>query len=201
MTAGRTGTGGMSASGLSTGGTSIDDPSASGPSTSTSDEANAKKRRTGRTVVVIGLVAAAKIVLLWASDVIFAPPIIALTAQFGLAWGFAISAVVYSTGSYVGALWVVRAIGRRVGARETRVQRLVDRERHASRGRLATSAIGAGSWLGLAISSILVGGIITTALYSYAGLPRDIRVVAAFTSIVFGVTFAGFYAFNASLVF
>jgi hypothetical protein len=151
---------------------------------------------------VVGLVAALKIVLLWASDAIFAPPIVALTAQFGLAWGFAISAVAYSVGSFVGALWVVRVISRRVGTRgETRVERLIGKERSASRGRLASRAIGAGSWLGLAISSVMVGGIITTALYFYAGLQRDIRVVAAFTSIVFGVTFAGFYAFNASLVF
>jgi hypothetical protein len=189
VSAGRTSAGGPRASGTNAG------------ATGTGGEAGVKKRRTSRAGVVLSLVAAAKIVLLWASDVIFAPPIIALTAQFGLAWGFAISAVVYSAGSYVGALWVVRVMGRRVGARETRVQRLVDRERHATRGRWATGAIGAGSWLGLAMSGILVGGIITTALYSYAGLPRDIRVVAAFTSIVFGVTFAGFYAFNASLVF
>ena len=160
-----------------------------------------KTRRAGRAVVIVGLVAAAKIVLLWASDAVFAPPIVALTAQFGLARGFLISAIAYSAGSYVGALWVVRVIGRRVGSAETRIQRLIGRERRASRGRLATSAIGAGSWLGLAMSSVLVGGIVTTALYFYAGLPRDIRVVAAFTSTVFGVTFAGFYAFNASLVF
>lgn len=164
-------------------------------------EPSVKTRPRSRAITIVGLVAVVKIVLLWASDAIFAPPILALTAQLGLTLGFAISAVAYSAGSYAGALWVVRVISRRAGSRETRVHRLIGRERSATRGRLAARAIGAGSWLGLALSSIMVGGIITTALYFYAGLPRDIRAVAAFTSVVFGITFAGFYAFNASLVF
>jgi hypothetical protein len=110
----------------------------------------------------------------------------------GLA-AFVLFTLVYGVGSYGVAMLGVRAYDRRA----TRPSRLADalaRSAGARRARFGDRLLRAGSALGFALSSFALGGILTTWFLRYSGVRDGIERLAALSSAIFAVTFAGFYA-------
>jgi hypothetical protein len=149
------------------------------------------------TVVAVG----GKILLVWLSDMVFAPPIVALAIWLGFWKAFLLSALLYGVGSYAFALLAVRAVDRLLRGEPSRFAAFLARHRQSFRGRQAQRLLVPGGLVGLTLSSVLVGGIVTSALWYYAGARSHVRAVAAYSSLVFALSFAAFYAGNAAALF
>lgn len=166
-------------------------------------------RKIGRTgffaAALVGVVVVVKFVLLWLTDAIFAPPIVGMTAWLGFWKAFIISSVLYSAGSYVLAMAAVKGIDKKLGGKpswlEHKLTSLVDKDRDSDTGRRIQRWIAPGGFIGITISGVLMGGIVTTGLCYYAGMRDNIKLIAAYSSVVFGISFAAFYAGGASAIF
>ena len=126
-------------------------------------------------------------------DVLWAAPIGALVQLVGAYVTFVIFAALYGAGSYVIAMWGVRAYERRA-VRPTRLAGWVDRAGQVRRGRWGDRLLRAGGKAGFVVSSFALGGVLTTWLLRYAGVKKGIARIAAVSSFVFAITFVGFYA-------
>jgi hypothetical protein len=146
-------------------------------------------------------IVAGKLLLVWLSDVVFAPPIIGLALWLGFWKAFVISAAVYAAGSYVLALLAVRAVDRVLKGEPSRLARFLSKERQSFRGRQAEKLLVPGGIAGITIASVLVGGVVTSGLCYYGGARSRINAIAAYSSVVFAVTFAAFYAGNTAALF
>ena len=136
---------------------------------------------------------------LW-DDALLSAPLIALTATAGPLPAFLIGATVYGGASFLLALLAVRAYDRWSQGRPSRLARWLERQADGRRGAWGRRLLTSGAWLGFVVSSFLLGGIVTTWFVRYAGRREGIRQVAAASSIIFGVTFAGFYTGLAAAV-
>ncbi len=146
-------------------------------------------------------IVAGKLFLIWLSDIVFAPPIIGLALWLGFWKALVISAAVYAAGSYALALVAVRAIDRVLKGEPSWLATFLSKERQSFRGRQAEKLLVPGGIAGITISSVLVGGVVTTGLCYYGGARSRIHAIAAYSSLVFALSFAGFYAGNTSALF
>jgi hypothetical protein len=134
----------------------------------------------------------AVVLYVW-DDVLWAAPIGAVVQLVGALAAFAVFAALYGVGSYAIAMWGVRAYERRA-TRPSRLAEWVARARDARRSRWGERLLRSGRAAGFLISSFALGGILTTWLLRYAGVEEGIARLAAMSSAIFGLTFAGFYA-------
>jgi len=139
-------------------------------------------------------------VYIW-DDVLFAAPIVAGVAAFGVWPAFVLFSVVYALGSYVIALWAVRAYDRASEGRPSRLASWLQRQQQRDRGRWGRRLLESGKLLGFVASSFLVGGILTTWFIRYSGRREGIRRIAAFSCAIFGVTFTAMYVGVGRLLF
>jgi hypothetical protein len=142
---------------------------------------------------VAGVGACGAVALYVWDDVLWAAPIGAAVHLTGALAAFAVFAALYGAGSYAIAMWGVRAYERR-GVGPSRLADWVARARDARRGRWGERLLRTGRTAGFLVSSVALGGILTTWLLRYAGVEEGIARLAAASSAVFGLTFAGFYA-------
>lgn len=126
-------------------------------------------------------------------DVLFAAPVVAVTATVGPWVAMAVFSVVYGLGSFVLALLAVRAYERWSGGEPSRLASWLESRTRGRRSRLAHRLVDSGKVLGFVASSFLLGGIVTTWLIRYSGRSRGIVAVAAASSAVFAVSFTGWY--------
>ena len=146
------------------------------------------------TAAALAGVGACGVVVLYVwDDLLWAAPIGALVHLVGAFVAFAIFAALYGAGSYVIAMWGVRAYERRA-QEPSRLAGWVARAGEARRGRWGERLLRAGGKVGFLVSSFALGGVLTTWLLRYAGVDRGIARVAALSSLVFALTFVGFYA-------
>jgi hypothetical protein len=142
-------------------------------------------------VAAVG-VSGAVALYLW-DDLLWAAPIGAAVHLVGAFAAFAVFAALYGAGSYVIAMWGVRAYERRA-VRPSRLAGWVAHAGEARRGRWGDRWLRTGRTAGFLFSSFALGGVLTTWLLRYAGVKKDIARLAAVSSAVFAVTFVGFYA-------
>jgi hypothetical protein len=141
-------------------------------------------------VAVVGA-SGAVVLYIW-DDLLWAAPIAALVHLVGAFVAFAIFAALYGAGSYVIAMWGVRAYERRA-TRPSRMAGWVAHAGDARRGRWGERLLRTGRAAGFLFSSFALGGILTTWLLRYAGVECGIARLAALSSAVFALTFVGFY--------
>jgi hypothetical protein len=151
-------------------------------------------------LAAIGAVAG-KLLLIWLSDAVFAPPIIGLALWLGFWKAFLISTVAYATGSYVLSIVAVRALDRALEGSPSRLATFLAKQRQSLRGRRAERLVVPGGIAGITVSSVLVGGVLTSGLWYYAGARSHIHAIAAYSSLVFALSFAAFYAGNTAALF
>ena len=75
------------------------------------------------------------------------------------------------------------------------------KEAQAALPRLVRRLVHTGRLIGFVLSSMLLGGIVTTWLLIQLGRRRHIRREAMASSLIFSTFFVGFYAGIASLIF
>jgi hypothetical protein len=137
-------------------------------------------------------VLAAVALYVW-DDVLWAAPIAAAEHLLGAVAAFMLFTLVYGVGSYVVAILGVRAYDRRA-TRPSRLANALARSGEARRARFGDRLLRAGSATGFVLSSFALGGILTTWFLRYSGVRDGIERLAALSSAIFAVTFAGFYA-------
>ncbi len=165
---------------------------------------NARRvRKAGTLIAAVALIGlAAKFLLLYLTDIVFAPPIVAVAAWLGPVPSFMIFVPVYAVASYWLAMLAVRGIDHRAdGWLVRRLTSLVASERRDDTGRAIQRWWSRGPLMrgfGFLVSGILLGGILTTGMWRFRR-PRaplaEMRRVALFTSATFGVSFVALYAF------
>jgi hypothetical protein len=126
-------------------------------------------------------------------DLLFAAPIVAVTAAAGPWIAFAVFSCVYALGSFALAMLAVRAYEHLSGGEPSRMARWLERSAGGRRSRLARRLLATGKLVGFVVCSFLLGGILTTWLIRYSGRNRAIVAVAGWSSAIFGVTFTAFY--------
>lgn len=142
-----------------------------------------------------GLVAVATLYL-W-DDLFWAAPIVAVSRRVGPLWTFVSFVLLYGLGSFVISLWIVRLhdarSGSRSGVRTSRLAQWLDRQEQRARKRRTVRMLAAGRALGFALSSWLLGAIVTTWLLLHLDRRRNITSRSALSSAIFAVTFVGSY--------
>ena len=153
------------------------------------------------TLTAIGGALSIVAVYLW-DDALFAAPIIAATSWLGAVPAFLVLSVVYSLVSLVLAL-VARSRVRHAGPAINRVGSPAGSNIRARAGAPAGSSrlLLSGKIVGFLLSSFLIGGIVTTFLIRYSGRTDRITTLAVLSSVIFGVTFVGFYSGIGRIVF
>ena len=134
-------------------------------------------------------------------DMIFAVPVAAATAWFGPWTAFLVLSVVYAGGSYLLAMLVVRAYRHRADRQSGRLMRVLGQQSEKSHGLAARRVLTAGRYVGFVLSSVFAGGILTTYFLRRAGRTHNLKMLAAVSCAIFGVSFVGWYAGIFSLVF
>jgi len=126
-------------------------------------------------------------------DLLFAAPIVAVSAAAGPWTAFAIFSVVYALGSFVLALLAVRAYEHLSGGEPSRLAAWLQQRAGGRRSRFARRLLATGKLAGFVVCSFVLGGILTTWLIRYSGRTRGLVAVAAWSSAIFGVTFTALY--------
>jgi hypothetical protein len=152
------------------------------------------------TLTAIGGALSIVAVYLW-DDALFAAPIIAATSWLGAVPAFLILSVVYSLASLVLALLAVRVYDRRTGNEPSRFARWLEHQGESRRSSWVKRLLLSGKIVGFVLSSFLIGGIVTTFLIRYSGRTDRITTLAVLSSVIFGVTFVGFYSGIGRIVF
>ncbi len=148
-----------------------------------------------------GLAGVLVVVLYIWDDVILATPIAATSRWLGSGTAFLLLTPVFFVISTFLALAAVRAHDRASAGRASRLEKYLTRQTQHRRGRLATRLMRATGVASFVLSSVLVGGMVTTWLMRYGGRREGITAVAVVSSLINAVTFVGIYSGLSSLVF
>ena len=116
------------------------------------------------------------------------------TKWLGVLPAFLILSVLYSAVSLVLALLAVRVYERRTGNGPSRFARWLEHQGESQRSGWVRKLLLSGKVVGFVLSSFLIGGIVTTFLIRYSGRTDRITSLAILSSVLFGVTFVGFYS-------
>ena len=163
------------------------------------------RRRSVRSVWRVLVIAVVIVVGVALDEAIVSAPVIATTAWAGPLPAFVAFVTLYGVAGFFVALVVVRAYERRLGGRHGRLQMWIEsrmeRRSETRRARWASRLLKTGSLVSFAVSSILLGGILTTWLVRSAGRSRGIVGVAAASTVLWAVPFVGMYCGLARAVF
>jgi hypothetical protein len=138
---------------------------------------------------------------LW-DDLILAAPIVAANRAWGTWPTLVFFTLAYGFGSFVIAMLVVRISDRHEHqhAEPGRVTRWLQKESTRRRGVWGQRLVATGSIVAFVISSVVVGGILTTWLVWLAGRREHIARTAALSSLLFGLMFTATYTGLVELV-
>lgn len=151
---------------------------------------------------LVGAAAVSTVVALYVwDDVLFATPIIALSAWLSPWASFLILTPVWFVGGAALALAAVRAHDRATKGRPSRLETWLEHQVEGRRGRNARRLTAAGGAVGFVLASVLLSGVVTTWLIRYGGRREGLVKVACASSAINGVAFVGMYSGLASLVF
>jgi len=150
------------------------------------------RRRAPRGLALVAGALAAVAIYLW-DDLLFAAPVVGLARVLGTGLGFVVGSALYFAGSTVISLLALRAYDR-ASPRAGRLSAFVERHSHAPGRRWVANLTTGGSIVGFVLSSVVLGGIVTTLLLRHAGMRIRIEAVAITSSAIFAVTFVGFYS-------
>lgn len=140
---------------------------------------------------VVGAISVVAIYL-W-DDALLAAPIIAADQMFGMVPAFLFFSLLYTFGSLVVALWVVRVYDRESSPDGNAVSRWVERQGQRRRGTWGARLLQAGTMVAFVASSFIVGGILTTWFIRLGGRREGIERLALLSCLIFGVTFTAWY--------
>jgi hypothetical protein len=131
---------------------------------------------------------------LW-DDLILAAPVIAANRTWGTWPTMVVFTVLYTAGSFAIAMLVVRISDRheQEHAEPGRVTRWLQRESTRRRGVWGQRLVATGSAVAFVVSSVVVGGILTTWLIWLAGRRAHLVRTAALSSFLFGLMFTATY--------
>lgn len=148
--------------------------------------------------VAAGLAAAA--VFIW-DEWLLAAPVIGLTKLLGAGLAFIILAPVYFGVSVAGALLAVGAYERASAGESGRIERWLNRQAESSTGRRGRRLVQTTSGIGFVLSSIFLGGIVTTWFVRLGGRREGLLSVALASSALFAVGLVGGYSGLFGLIF
>lgn len=127
-------------------------------------------------------------------DVLLAAPILAVARLVGAPSAFCLFALVYGTGSFVLALLAVRAYDRWSAGTPSHLASWLASREGSARAQWVERVLHSGKAFGFIISSWALGAILTVWLLRYSGRTENLTVLAALSSLIFGLTFVGFYS-------
>ena len=146
--------------------------------------------------LLAGLAAGAAVVALYVwDDLILAAPVVAANRAWGTWPTMVAFTLLYGVGSFVIALLVVRISERHRHEHEPpgRISRWLEKQADQRRGVWGRRLVATGSVLAFVVSSVVVGGILTTWLVWLAGRRDHIVATAAVSSFIFGLMFTATY--------
>ncbi len=172
------------------------DAALASPSASPGDRRGRWLRRAASLAAVLGVVA----LYVW-DDVVLAAPIAAAASWLGAGYAFVMCAPIFFLGSSLLALAAVRAYEASSQGRASRLERWLEHQTTGRRGRLADRVLRTTGVASFVLSSVLLGGTVTTWLIRYSGRREGITGVALVSSAINAVTFVGLYTGIFGLLF
>lgn len=151
-------------------------------------------------LVAAGAAAVVVALYVW-DDVVVSAPIIAVSAWLGPGLAFLVMTPLFFVISSALALAAVRAHDRATAGRPSRLETWLEHQVDGRRQGLARRLLRAGGAMGFVLSSILLGGTVTTWLLRYGGRRDGLATVAYASSAINAVTFVGMYSGLVSLLF
>jgi hypothetical protein len=134
-------------------------------------------------------------------DVLFAGPIVAVTALTGPWVAFVLFAALYSAGSFVLALLAIRAYDRWSRGEPNRLAQWLAQQRDRRRARWSRRLLESSKLLAFVLASFVLGGVLTTFFIRYSGRREGIERIAALSCVIFGITFTAVYTGLAAAIF
>ncbi|KAA0233188.1 MAG: hypothetical protein EDR02_14785 [Actinobacteria bacterium] len=165
-----------------------------------SDPADLEVGRFQAVLIGVAGVGVAVALYVW-DDVFFAAPIGAASGLWNPWAAFLVFASVYALGSFLIAVVGVRAIDRVVGDEPTRLQQWLESSHVKRRRKIGDRFLETGKVVGFVISSIVLGGILTTLIVRMSGRRDRMLAIAAASCLIFGIGFAATYAGVFALIF
>lgn len=153
-------------------------------------------RRVARTVALV----AAAIVATIFDEAIFSTPIVLATGAFGAGAAAVAFFVLYSVGGAVVSIVIARRYDRRLGGGPGRLERWLAMPEDDRRVQWARRLLLRGGLAAFAISSVLLGPIVTTLLLRAMRRDQGLRVVGVSSSVLWAAGFVATYAGIAHLV-
>ena len=146
-----------------------------------------------RSLMVIPAALGFMVLYIW-DDFIFAAPIAVVAALYGIWVSFTLFAVLYTLASIAIGMLAVKGYERRTQGEPSKLAARLEKEIRKDRSKLGKRLLTSVGAVGFVLASFFVGGIVTTFMIRYMGRREGILKVSILSSIIFGVTFVGFYS-------